>query len=472
MKKLLLPLLSILLLTACQKQIDKEKIFNEKESVTAAKGSIDIARDSISNSKDSLVAAKGPVEKMDVCHYDVVTNSWHTINISMNAWPDHMGHGDVRLDDQDEDGYVLNNECGVIPMGDCNDLDAAINPGATEICNGIDDNCNGQIDEGVKTTYYQDSDEDSYGNASVTTEACSVPLGYVTDNTDCNDNNAAIHPGATEICNGIDDNCNGLIDEGVKSTYYQDSDADSYGNASVTTQACSPPAGYVTNNTDCNDNNSSIHPGATEICGNNIDDNCNGQIDEGCIPTVNICNKVWMQKNLEVTTYRNGDPIPEVTDPVAWAALTTGAWCYYNNDPAMGEIYGKLYNWYAVADPRGLAPLGWHVPTDAEWTTLENCLDAISPTGNVGGKMKETGTVHWLAPNSGATNSSGFTALPGGYRYGTGIFKDIGYYAFWWSFTYINGQLAWNRHLFSTSGTIGRAYSAMQVGFPVRCVKN
>ena len=198
MKKLLLPLLSILLLTTCQKQIDKEKIFEEKGSVAASKDSIDITNDSLITLKKSIDVVKGPSSKIDVCHYDAVTNSWHKINISINAWPAHEGHGDIRLDDQDGDGYVHNNECGFGQMGDCNDLDAAIHPGATEICNDIDDNCNEQIDEGVKTTYYRDSDGDGYGNASVTTQACAVPPGYVTDNTDCNDNNAAIHPGATK----------------------------------------------------------------------------------------------------------------------------------------------------------------------------------------------------------------------------------------------------------------------------------
>src|SRR5690242_1829855 len=90
----------------------------------------------------------------------------------------------------------------------------------------------------------------------------------------------------------------------------------------------------------------------------------------GGVPSVTIGNQVWMLKNLDVTTYRNGDPISQVTDSTQWVGLTTGAWCYYNNDPANNVVYGKLYNWYAVNDPRGIAPLGWHIPTDAEWTTL------------------------------------------------------------------------------------------------------
>ncbi|MBL8603385.1 MAG: hypothetical protein JNK72_15780 [Myxococcales bacterium] len=150
----------------------------------------------------------------------------------------------------------------------------------TEVCNGIDDDCNGVVDNGVLTTFYRDADGDGYGNAGVTTQACSQPAGYVTNASDCNDGNAAIRPGATELCNGVDDNCNGSIDEGVRNTYYRDADGDGYGNAGVTTLACSRPAGYVTNASDCNDGNAAIRPGATEVC-NNVDDNCSGAIDEG-----------------------------------------------------------------------------------------------------------------------------------------------------------------------------------------------
>ncbi|MBK7440370.1 MAG: T9SS type A sorting domain-containing protein [Bacteroidetes bacterium] len=163
---------------------------------------------------------------------------------------------------------------------DCNDADAAVNPGATEVCNGIDDNCDGNIDEGVQNTYYADADGDSYGDAGSTTMACSAPEGYVSDATDCNDADAAVNPGATEVCNGIDDNCDGNIDEGVQNTYYADADGDTYGDAGSTTMACSAPEGYVSDATDCNDADAAVNPGATEVC-NGIDDNCDGNIDEG-----------------------------------------------------------------------------------------------------------------------------------------------------------------------------------------------
>jgi hypothetical protein len=153
-------------------------------------------------------------------------------------------------------------------------------PGAPELCDGKDNDCDTQVDEGVTNTYYGDADGDGYGNTSNSTQACSQPQGYVSNNTDCDDSNASVHPGATEVCNGIDDNCNGQVDEGVTTTWYQDNDGDTYGNPAVSQQACSQPSGYVSDNTDCNDSNASVHPGATEVY-NGIDDNCNGQIDEG-----------------------------------------------------------------------------------------------------------------------------------------------------------------------------------------------
>ena len=170
-------------------------------------------------------------------------------------------------------GFSMNNE-------DCNDHDAAINPDAAEICNGIDDNCDGNIDEGLSQVFYIDSDGDGYGSSASTVLACVAPNGYVADSTDCNDNNSAINPGAAEICNGIDDNCNGSIDEGALLTFYEDNDGDGYGDANNSVQACSMPNGYVNNNTDCNDSSAAIHPGASETC-NNLDDNCNGLIDDG-----------------------------------------------------------------------------------------------------------------------------------------------------------------------------------------------
>ena len=148
------------------------------------------------------------------------------------------------------------------------------------------------------------------------------------------------------------------------------------------------------------------------------------------IPTVTIGTQLWTTSNLGVTTYRNGDPIPEVTDPTEWAGLTTGAWCYYNNDSANGAIYGKLYNWYAVNDARGLAPSGFHIPSNAEWSTL---ISFLGGTSVAGGKMKSTGTSLWLSPNGGATNESGFSGFPSGRRIPNGSSVFIRSYGYWWS---------------------------------------
>ena len=199
------------------------------------------------------------------------------------------GVQDTYYADTDGDGYgdaSNSTEACSAPAGyvsdnmDCDDSDASVNPGATEVCNGVDDDCDGQVDEGVQNTYYADTDGDGYGDASNSTEACSAPAGYVSDNTDCDDSDANVNPGATEVCNGIDDDCDGQVDEGVQNTYYADTDGDGYGDDGNTTEACSAPAGYVSDNMDCDDSDASVNPGATEVC-NGVDDDCDGQVDEG-----------------------------------------------------------------------------------------------------------------------------------------------------------------------------------------------
>ncbi len=176
--------------------------------------------------------------------------------------------------------------------GDCNDGNAAIHPGATEVCNGVDDNCNGQIDEGLATqTYYLDADKDGYGTA-VSQVSCAPSGSYTATLTnDCNDGNAAIHPGATEVCNSVDDNCNGQVDEGLPTqTYYLDADKDGYG-TTASQVSCAASGSYTaTNSTDCNDSNAAVNPGHAEVCGNGVDDNCNGATDEGCALCLNTSN--------------------------------------------------------------------------------------------------------------------------------------------------------------------------------------
>ncbi len=185
--------------------------------------------------------------------------------------------------DNDGDGHD-DLTCG---GDDCNDSITAVNPNAQEICNGMDDNCDGQIDEGVLATFYQDTDSDGYGNLSSTQEACTAPAGYVTDPTDCNDGNASVNPGASEICNQIDDNCNGEVDEGLPtSTYYQDADSDGYGNPDQPLISCAQPDGYVTDNSDCDDANAQVHPGMI------IQDAVNAASDGD---VVNICDGTYLE---------------------------------------------------------------------------------------------------------------------------------------------------------------------------------
>ena len=199
------------------------------------------------------------------------------------------------------------------------------------------------------------------------------------------------------------------------------------------------------------------------------------------IPSITIGTQVWTTKNLDVAAYSDGTVIPQVTDPQQWASLTTGAWCYYNNYASTGVTYGKLYNWYAVVgiwneasktdvtQRKKLPPTGYHIPSDAEWTTLITYLGGEIVAGD---KMKATGTSLWVSPNQGATNSSGFTGLPGGCRDGNGTFNNIGYYGFWWSSTEDGTTSAWHRYLYySSGGADGVSYNKGD-GFSVRCLRD
>ena len=191
--------------------------------------------------------------------------------------------------------------------------------------------------------------------------------------------------------------------------------------------------------------------------------------DPTCAEDVTIGSQVWTRCNLAVTTYRNGDSIPQVTDPTEWASLTTGAWCYYNNDPLTEPLYGKLYNWHAVNDHRGLAPEGYHIPTDYEWSLLTNYLGGNSVAG---GKLKETGTAYWNAPNIGATNESGFTGLPSGNRFSSGDYDNIGILGFWWSSSEFSTGNAWSHAVYFSDGTVYRESPDKESGFSVRLVKD
>jgi len=188
--------------------------------------------------------------------------------------------------------------------------------------------------------------------------------------------------------------------------------------------------------------------------------------------TITIGTQTWMAENLRVTKYRNGDPIPNVTDNAAWKALTTGAYCSYGNTANKDDIasYGRLYNWYAASESRNIAPAGWHVPTDAEWTTLTTTL--LGET-RAGGKMKEAGTTHWKYVNIDATNESGFTALPSGSRNSSeGIFCLLGYFGWWWSSTADGAADAWSHIPDYSDASCVRGSYTKQDGFAMRLVKD
>ncbi|MDD2889895.1 MAG: fibrobacter succinogenes major paralogous domain-containing protein [bacterium] len=184
--------------------------------------------------------------------------------------------------------------------------------------------------------------------------------------------------------------------------------------------------------------------------------------------TIKIGKQEWTAENLDVNHYRNGDSIPQVQDAEEWQNLNTGAWCYYENNAENGKTYGKLYNWYAVNDPRGLAPKGWHIPTDEDWTTL---VDYLGNEDIAGGKMKETDTTHWLSSNTESTNKSGFSARPGGYRYSDGVFSYIGYYGYWWSATGYNATKAGIRYIGYGRISCNHDDYNKKIGLSVRCVR-
>ncbi|MDP2306286.1 MAG: putative metal-binding motif-containing protein [Pseudomonadota bacterium] len=179
--------------------------------------------------------------------------------------------------DEDGDGFLVSE-------GDCDDANSDVHPSATEICNGVDDNCDSDIDEGVEGTYYQDFDGDGFGDGNVSVTACDAPSGYVESGTDCDDSERDSFPGATETCDEIDNDCDGDIDEGVTSSWYADADGDGFGDAAAVTDGCEQPSGSVEDNTDCDDTTDNAYPGNAEVC-DEVDNNCDGTVDEGVTTT-------------------------------------------------------------------------------------------------------------------------------------------------------------------------------------------
>jgi uncharacterized protein (TIGR02145 family) len=205
-------------------------------------------------------------------------------------------------------------------------------------------------------------------------------------------------------------------------------------------------------------------------------------VDGNIYNIITIGSQVWMAENLKTTKYIDGTEIPNVTNSNSWGGLSTGGYSNYNNDISNVEAYGRLYNWYAVNDSRKICPTGWHVSSDNEWKILEMYLGmsqaqadlSNSERGiNEGGKLKEAGTLHWLSPNTGANNSSGFTALPGMYRNEIGVFATpANGGGFWWTSSMNNSTSSFYHAVQYNVSTVWRFYHPLTSGFSVRCIKD
>lgn len=200
-------------------------------------------------------------------------------------------------------------------------------------------------------------------------------------------------------------------------------------------------------------------------------------IDGNLYKSVKIGNQVWLKENLKTTRFNDGTEIPEVTDFTEWFNLTTPGYCWYdNNESLYKDAYGALYNWCAVETGK-LCPQGWHVPSDEEWQQLVMFIDPDAASGfgeslSAGGKLKEKGTAHWSAPNEGATNETGFTGLPGGYRLNSHDFFDNGNYGAWWSSTEFSDPLVWVVDMGYNYSSLYRYHAYKFSGESVRCLKD
>ena len=184
---------------------------------------------------------------------------------------------------------------------------------------------------------------------------------------------------------------------------------------------------------------------------------------------VKLGTQVWMVGNLKTTKFNDGSLLPYVEDASAWSSRINSGYCWYEGDESSSKnTYGALYNWYAV-NSGNLCPTGWHVPSDDEWNVLSSYLGG---TTLAGGKLKETGTLHWTTPNGGATNETLYTALPGGCRTNTGLYENLGSYGQWWSSTPGTANVSYYRYLYFGNGSITRSFVNQKYGLSVRCLKN
>ncbi len=199
------------------------------------------------------------------------------------------------------------------------------------------------------------------------------------------------------------------------------------------------------------------------VCGDDFED-----IDENIYRTIEIGGQCWMKENLRTSRYQDGSAIQNITDSGQWGEIDFGAWSYYDNDSENHEPFGKLYNWFAVDDSRGLCPVEWRVPGESDWMALTDYLGGWTAAG---GKMKETGTQYWESPNRGATNESGFSGLPGGGRESNGNFAGMGQSAFFWSATRDDVASAWARDLYYDDASVWTFSVPGSLGMSVRCIR-
>ena len=189
-------------------------------------------------------------------------------------------------------------------------------------------------------------------------------------------------------------------------------------------------------------------------------------LDGNMYPGIKIGTQTWLSKNLNVTKYQNNDSIEQVISSSTWLNLMEGAWSYSDNSSSYGGTYGKLYNWFAATDQRKICPIGWKIPSDADWTILTDFLGGLDVAG---GKLKSTGISIWQIPNNWANNLSYFSGLPGGYRDESGQFLGLGYYGLWWSST-SDGPNALSRYVYNEFNYASKDSSAKNQGLAIRCL--
>ena len=276
---------------------------------------------------------------------------------------------EVVLQDADGDGYFEDE--------DCDDQNALVNSGSSEVCDGIDNNCDGFIDEGVLNTYFEDADGDGFGGTT-TGEFCSAPDGYVPSSNDCDDNNAMIFIGNNEECDGLDNNCNGEVDEGVGETYFRDSDGDGYGDPELEETLCAQAFGYVVNDSDCDDGDANIYPNAPELC-DGLDNNCDLISDEGVLDIVYL--------DADLDGYGTDDTFIETCSPIEGYVTQPGD-CDDINPlvfPGATEVCdGEDNDCDGDADSTAIDRQTWYVDSDLDGAGDPNqpLVECVQPSGS------------------------------------------------------------------------------------------